>query len=823
MWAKIGWRRIEKTFHGWRHQQSVRLIFIQFTMIKSYIKIAGRHLAKNKVYSIINIAGLSVSLACAMLMVLYTKDEFSFDGFQKDLRDTYLIAIDVQNPDGSASDKMGLTSILHGPRFKESIPEIESFVRLNNRYREIKLNEQVHSQKVLEADSNFFWFFTFPLVKGNPYTALRDAHSIVLSEDMAIRHFGEGDPINQIVLFENEGVFIPYTVTGVAKRCPQNSSIQFDAVMPLREEEDDFGWVSVSYSTFVKLNKRSDTQAVRSKMQTVFESEAKEVIERVRAYGFTQSFHHQLQPFEDIHLSEEYKAEAGLTNAGSPIYSYILSGIAVFILIIACINFINLTIARSVKRAREIGIRKVVGGSRQQLMKQFLGESFLLCLLSFAGALLLAQLLLPVFNNLINKELSLSYLVDGKLISIYFFLLVVTGILAGFYPAMVLSRFDPIQTLYTRFSVSGKSYFQKALIVFQFSLATFMVIATLIVFMQFDYLTTKDLGYKNDNVVKVSRKELSHLEAKRFSEQLSGNTNIISISPQHHGMENGKINGDSLFHFTYEAVGENFLEMLGIKMIEGRNFEKQNSSDSANSVIVNQTFVKEAGWKNPIGQEVRMMDGAVRKVVGVAADYNYESLKKKIEPQLFSLAFNADYPFYEHLLIRIQPGSEADCIPFIEKTFKELFPMHPFSYQFYDEINLLSYQAESKWKTVILLSALLTIFIAGVGLFGLSILTAESKFKEIGIRKVLGAPLRSIIFALYKDHLSLIVLALVIAIPTSYYAGSIWLSAYPFRTEIGVSIFVVAGVFVIAIAGVTVSYQTIKTALLNPTDTLRTE
>ncbi|MFN9500098.1 MAG: ABC transporter permease [Chryseotalea sp.] len=792
-------------------------------MFASYFKIAIRYLGKNKTYSFINIAGLSVSLACAMLIILYAKDEFSFDKFHKDINTTYLVAIDVQNSDGSSADKMGLTSLLHGPRFKDNLPEVESFVRLNTTYLNIKLGEDINSQKVLEADSNFFSFFSFPLLKGNPQTALQNIHSVVISEDMALQHFGNDDALTKTIFLESNGTFVPYTVTGVSKRCQQNSSIQFDIVMPLIEKPDDLNWVSVSLSTFVKLNERNNSKVVSSKMQEVFEAESKEVMEQVRKYGFTQSFYHHLQPFNDVHLSQEIKAEAGLTNASSSIYSYILSGIALLILTIACINFINLTIARSAKRAKEIGIRKVVGGARQQLITQFLGESFLLCFLSFIAAIMLAQLLLPHFNNLVNKELSLVYLIDSQLIIIYLSLLTFTEFLAGFYPAIILSVYNPVQTLYAKFKLSGKNYLQKALILFQFSLATFMVIATAIVYMQFDFLTSKDLGYKPDYVVKVNKRKLTHQEAKIFSEALSKNANIVSLSPQHHGKENGKINTDSVFHFTYEAVNENFIDLFNIKIAQGRNFSANNISDSANSVIINQAFVKKAGWKEPIGKEVTMMDGAVRKVIGIVEDYNYESLKKTIEPQLFSLAFNVDYPFYQHLLIKIQPNSTSNVIPYIEKTFKELFPMHPFTYQFYDEINLLNYQMEAKWKQVILLSALLTIFIAGIGLFGLSILTVESKYKEIGIRKVLGASEKTIVFSLYKNHLTLIFLAFLIAIPSSYYAGSVWLNNYPYRIKIGLEIFIGAGLFVLTIAALTISYQTRKAALLNPVDSLRTE
>ena len=792
-------------------------------MILSYFKIALRYLAKNKIYSFINVAGLSLSLACVMLMILYTKDEFSFDKFHNDLRSTYLIGIDVRNPDGSSFDKMGLTSILHGPIFKDNLPEINSFVRLYNVYRDIKLGEDVNSQLILEADSNFFSFFTFPLLKGSPGTVLQHKHAVVISEDMAIRHFGSDDALNKTILFESNGTFMPYTVTGIAKRCPQNSSIQFDAVLPIRETNDEFAWVSTYVSTFVKLQDGSDPEAATSKIQKVFESESKEVMAQVRSYGFTQSFYHQLQPFAEVHLSQDFKAEAGLTRASNPIYSYILSGIAIFMLVIACINFINLTVARSAKRAREIGIRKVVGSGRKQLIVQFLGESFLLCILSFIGALVLTMLLLPLFNDLINKELSLSYLMDHKLIITYLLVLILTGLAAGFYPAIILSGYDPVQTLYSRFRLSKKNYLQKGLIVFQFAMATFMVVATMTVYLQFDYLTARDLGYQPDDVIKVSKRNLSYREAKIFDEELSKNPNVLSVSPQGHGSMNGKINGDSIMNFTYEAVDPNFLDLMKIQLLLGRNFSEDFPFDSANAVIINESFVRGSGWKEPIGQQVKMMDGTKSSVVGVVKDYHYESLKRTIEPQLFSLAFNPQNPFYHDILIRIQPNSESKSIPFIQATFKKLFPMHPYSYQFYNEINLKNYETESKWKQVILLSAILTIFIAGIGLFGLSILTAESRFKEMGIRKVLGASTAELVLTIYKSHLPLIFLALIIGMPIAFYGSNVWLNNYPYRIDLEISTFFGAGILVLLIAIATISFQTIKTASLNPVDSVRME
>lgn len=792
-------------------------------MVASYIKITLRFLAKNKAYSFINIAGLTLGLSCAMLMILYIKDELSFDKFHKDVWSHYIIAIEVQNADGSSFDKMALTGILQGPRFKDNLPEIESFVRLSSTYRDIKLGEGVNSQKILEADSNFFSFFDFPLIHGDSKTALQNIHSVVISEDVAIRHFGTDNAIDKTILFASEGGFIPYTVTGVSKRCPQNSSIQFEAVIPIQEIKTPTDWVNAYLATLVKVTPGSDIKFVSAKMQKVFENESKEAMEQVRSYGFTQSFQHKLLPFADIHLNQDFQALGGLTNASDPIYSYILSGIAAFILVIACINFINLSIARSVKRAKEIGIRKVVGGARLQLLGQFLGESFLLCIVSFIAAMLFAGLLLPVFNNLVNKELSLSYLADVKLISIYLSILFLTGLLAGFYPAIVLSGYHPTQILYSRFRLVGKNYRQRALIVFQFALATFMIISTITIYLQFEYLTTKDLGYEPDNVMKVTKRGLTPREAKMFNEELVKNSSILATSPQRHGIMNGKVNGDTIINFTYEAIGENFIDLFKIPVAQGRNFSQANTSDSANTVVINEAFAKKAGWREPIGQEVEMMDGTKKRVIGVVKDYNYESLKKLIEPQLFSLGFDPSDPTYEHLLIRIQPNSESTSISHIEQVFKKLFPMHPYSFQFYSDANLLSYQAEAKWKIVILISAFLTIFIAGIGLFGLSILTAESKFKEIGIRKVLGASVNTIVVAIYKEHLLLIALALLIAIPAAHYAATKWLGNYYYRIELGVGIFFAAGFLVTLIAVATVSYQTIRTALLNPVDTLRTE
>jgi putative ABC transport system permease protein len=706
-----------------------------------------------------------------------------------------------------------------------NLPEIHSFVRLAKSYSNIKLGEDVQSQEVLQADTNFFTLFSFPLLHGNLQTALNQPHSVVISQDMAIRHFGTEDALNKTILLEREGAYIPYIVTGVSKRCPQNSSIQFEMVLPLENEETNFDWVNLNVNTFFKLNNGSDANVVAVKMQKIFERESKEVMEQVRSYGFNQNFYHRLRPFTDVHLSQEFKAELALSNASNPLYSYILSGIATFILIIACINFVNLTIARSTKRAREIGIRKVVGSGRSQLIRQFLGESFLLCCFSFIGGLLLAQLLLPVLNDVVNKKLSLYYLIDSKLILAYVILLIVTGLLAGGYPAIVLSGYKPVQTLYNQFHLSGKNRFQKGLIVFQFALATVMIIGTMTIYNQFEFLTTKELGFDTENVVRLPKRNLSPTELKVFSEELTKNSSIILVAPQGHATMNVKINSDSIFNCIYETVDENFIKLFKIPVAMGRNFSPLFQSDSTKAVVVNESFVKMAGWLDPIGKQVSLFpfEGEKKVVIGVVNDYHYESIRNIIKPQLFVPVSDKKHGPYQQLLIRIKPNSEASSLPHIESTFKKLFPAIPYTYQFYNDLNLKNYEAESKWKKVILLSSLLTVFIAGIGLFGLSILTAERRCKEIGIRKILGATVNTIVFTLFKDLLSLISLSLIVAMPLAYYASSRWLESYPYRRELALETFIGAGVLVLIIGLTTISYQTIKTALMNPVATLKRE
>jgi putative ABC transport system permease protein len=801
-------------------------------MIKNYFKIALRNLASNKIYSFINIAGLSIGLACAMLIILYVKDEVSYDRFHKNVNNIYRITTQGIDKNGVKGRKDPNTGYLQGPRFAENVPDIKYFVRVQSGNENIKTGTEVKDQDLLYVDSSFFDVFSFPLVSGDRHTCLQDPSSVVLSEDAAKKQFGTTDAVGKMIMLKDDSVFVAHKVTAVAKKCPQNSSIKFDVLLPIRESKEDASnsknWFNFFLNTFVVFDPHTNVHAVESKMNKFYSQDSRDAITSLRAkFGDdvdNWKSIYLLQPFLDMHMSTKLPAQNGLSDSSNPMYSYILSGIALFVLLIACINFVNLTVARSVKRAKEIGIRKVVGGDRRQLIIQFLGESFLLCIIAFALAIGLVQLILPVFNDLSNKSLALYYLFDVKLIAGYILLFILTALLAGFYPALVLSGYKPVQTLYSHFNLTGKNYLQKSLVVLQFALASFLIIATLTIYKQFNFLTTQKLGYDDTNIVRVNKGFKSHDEAWLFKNELLKDQNIINVAPRNSGRWGtvAKLSNDSTMQFEYETVDESFLPMLKIPLTQGRNFSPDFPSDSGNSVLVNESFVKQAAWKNPIGQTVNFWYNNNKKytVIGVVKDYHYSSLNEKIGPELFTTKKDNNYGT---VYIKIKPNTAAASLKTIQKVFKQLFPLTPYGYTFMNEENRKNYEAEAKWKQIMLFGAILTIFISCIGLFGLSVLSAEKRTKEIGIRKVLGATVNRVVTILSKDFLKLVCISLIIAIPAAWLAANKWLQNYPYRILLNWWLFASAGILVILIALITISFQAIKAAIANPVKSLRTE
>jgi putative ABC transport system permease protein len=792
-------------------------------MFKNYFKTALRNLSHNKIYSFINIGGLGIGLACAMLIILYVKDEVSYDRFHEKAKQIYLVVAKGHFNHGPNmfSNYLSVSGYLQGPKFKAAIPEIEGFVRYQGNHLDIKHGTDIESLGVTYVDSNFFSVFSFPLLKGNPKTALLNPHSVVLSEDMAKKQFGSIDVLGKTMLIKNNDVFQPYTITGISKTCPQNSSIKFDILLPINvpaeEESKVDNWSSFFLGTFVMLSPNADLKSVEAKMKKTYERDAADLIKKNK--DPESNFTYLLQPFTDIHLNKEIPNQ--LSDASNPIYSYILSGIALLILLIACINFINLTVARSLSRAKEIGIRKISGGYRGQLVAQFLGESFLLCFVAFVFAIMLVSWLLPIFSELSNKALKISYLFDVKLVITYIGLFLTTGLLAGFYPAIVLSKYNPAQTLYGRFQLAGKNYLQKTLVVLQFSFASFLIMATLVISSQFNFLTMEKLGYDDSNLVLVNKMGLSENEARLLKAELLKYPGIVDMTAKNtwYSGTSGKVNADKDIQFSYETIDENYLPLLKIPLMKGRNFSRDMFSDSNHSVMVNENFVKQAGWKNAVGQQIDFWEKKYT-VIGVVKDYHAEPMSQAIEPKVFlklpSFWMGTAY-------IKIRPDNKPATLQYIEKTFKSLFPTSPYSYNFKDLENKKNYESEARWKQIMLFGALLTIVVSCVGLFGLSVLSAEKRTKEIGIRKVLGASVNSIVSILSKDFLALVSISLLISIPLTWMAASKWLQNYPYRITLGWSVFAMGSLFVIIIAITTVSFQAIKAAVANPAASLRSE
>lgn len=798
-------------------------------MKRNYFLVAWRNLTRNKVYSLINITGLSIGLACCMLIILYSKDEVSYDRFHKNIGNIYRVTVTESDKDGIVQRHDGNTGMMPGPAFKKSIPEIKSFVRLQSEQIAVKVGNEIFDQEGLYVDENFFSIFSFPLKEGNPSTALHDMYSVVLNEQVAKKFFGTASCLGKIISLPtgNNGSFENFTVSGIVPPSPQNSSIKIQLLLPiqlnLREGRADNQWINFFLNTFVVLHPDADVKAVTEKFNKVYAREAAtQVKEASEQYGITTTFQYGMQPFTDMHLSTVFKAQNGLKDSSNPVYTKILAGIAVFMLLIACINFINLTVARSLKRAREIGIRKVIGGDRRQLIAQFLGESFVLSFFAFLLAIGLVILVLPLFNQVANKALAFTYLLDYGLITGYAALFVLTAFLAGFYPALVLSGFKPVQTLYNRMPLTGKNYLSKGLVIFQFSLTTFLIIATITVYSQFNFLTQFDLGYNDQHLVSVPASRMKADKVAVFRRELMRHKGIEAVAVRQQGnwTTTARIEGKDIL-FDLEVVDSAYLPVLNIPIVEGRNFSGTFPSDAEHSVLVNEAFMKKAGWKDLQHREVDFFyDSLKYQVVGVVKDHHFESLTSEIRPQLFIM-----HPRYEYgeLLVKIKPANTAASLKHIEKVFKAQLPFVPWQYQFKDAANAEQYAQEQQWKQIISFAAILTIFISCIGLFGLATLAAEKRVKEIGIRKVLGASAGSIAAMLSNSFLKLVCIAAAVAFPFAWWVMNSWLQNYPYRVQLNAWMFVLALILVATIALCTISFQAVKAAIANPVKSLRTQ
>jgi len=800
-------------------------------MFSNYFKIAWRNLLRNKIFSVIKILGLSIGLTVCMLIFLYTKDEVSYDQFQENKTQLYRIVQDWQMGKEPAKT-IGTTNGVMGETFAKEIPEVQQFVRVNGMAVTVKKNNDVFTENPLFVDDNFFSVFTFPLIEGNKRTALQDPHSVILSKDMAKKYFGTTDVTGKVMQIKLDTAFENFTISAVAENAPLNSTLKTDMLLPYKFFEkynSNTDWIGGSLNTFLLLSQTANVPTVINKMQAIYDKNTKDKIAKAeQEQGMAIKIKLGLQPLTAIHLSTKAGPDNGMSDGSNPAYSYILTCIAVFILIIACINFINLAVAQSLKRSKEIGIRKVVGSTRKQLIKQFLIESFLVSLIAFVIAIILTIAILPFFNELANKKLSLSYLSDWYLYAGYFLLLLVTSFIAGFYPSLVLSAFQPVKVLYSKQKLLGKNYLTRGLIVLQFALAIFLIIGTIAINSQLNFLLHADLGYDSKNLVKMDipiNKTSDRLPAV-FKNELRNKPGIISVAARHRGrsISGAKVDGKQI-EIENNKIDNNYLTTFKILIIRGRNFSPDYPSDSMNSVIVNESFVKEAGWKldDAVGKTIGFGEshgGRNATVIGVVKDYHFLSLKKKITSEVFTMEpdFN-----YGEIWVKINPKDVPQTLALLEKTFKKLVPYFPYSYQFMDDVNAKNYETETKWKQIISIASTLFIFISCIGLLGLVILSIEQRTKEIGIRKVLGAAVSRIIVLISKEFLILISIAFIVAVPVGYYFVNRWLQNFAYRINISWWMFALAGLLVIAVALLTMSFQAIKAAIANPVKSLRTE
>ncbi|MCI0692140.1 ABC transporter permease [candidate division KSB1 bacterium] len=806
-------------------------------MLKNYLKIAWRNLLRQKLYAFINIFGLAIGLAFCALIFLYVRDELTFDRFHEQRDQIYRVYKAYYNPDGSNDRNDVWLPMPLGPAMRADLPEVEQYVRFQQRQYFVKAGTEAVKDEIVFADASIFEVFTFPLLRGEPKTALADLNNVVLSEKMARKYFGDTDPTGQRLGIRLSDRFEDFIVTGIAKEAPGNSSIRFDILVPFSRvmlldagAADQWGWNS--YFTFVQVKENTVMADLEEKLiafrAKYFPNEVQKLRNEGRWSGDGIPVRYHLQPLTDIHLNTQI--DGGLTPPSNPSYSYILGSIALGVLLIACINFMTLAIGRSASRAREIGLRKVVGAPRTQLMRQFWGEAILLSCLALAIGIGLAELLLPVFNDLAGKTLRFDYVSNADTLLALLFLVLGTGLVAGSYPALLLSRIQPVETLKNRLKLGGSNVVTRLLVVLQFTLSVFLIVSTFVMLRQLRYIQSKDLGFDKEQVVVIPLQGLDGQRVLRlFQNELGNRRDIAGVTGISNAFAWGtyrqgfKHKGEEKAVYIY-GVESNFLDVLGMDLVAGRNFDPKRVTDSTHAVIINEAMARDFGWSDPVGQVVSGLfeDKPWRNptVIGVVKDFNFRSLHNPVEPMFISLGMNNTIYF---MLVRIRPGDMAGALAALRIAWEKVAPEVPFTYNFLDDDLDRQYQSEQRWGRIVGYASLFAIMVACLGLFGLAALTVAGRTKEIGIRKVLGASITSVTTLISKNFAWLVFIGIVLAVPAAYFTMSQWLEGFAYRIDIGWWVFVFAGGIALLIALLTVSAQAIKAALANPVEALRYE
>lgn len=801
-------------------------------MLKNYFKIAFRNILKHKFFAGINMLGMTIGITACLLIILYVTDELSYDRFHEKANSIYRVGLyakiagqDIQTANTCPPMAQALVA---------EIPDIAEATRLDF-YADktiIRNDDKVFTEElVLYADSNFFNFFSFKLLEGDPLTVLKEPNSIVLTEQLAVKYFGKEEPVGKLLTLGNDNV--TYKVTGIAADCPSNSHIQFNALLSAsssRQLRSD-RWLNNFLYTYFVLHEKGNMENIKAKFNELVLKYVGPEVERFMGVSIKQleeqggNYGYFTTKFTDVHLRSEARDE--LTPGGNITYVYFFSAIAVLIIVIACINFMNLSTARSAGRAKEVGLRKTLGSLRAQMVAQFLTESMLYSFVAVILSVIACYSLLPYFNLLSGKEMDMSALLQPSFFIGIAALIVLVGIIAGSYPAFYLTSFNAVEVLKGKIRAGMKSKgVRSTLVIFQFSISIFLIIFTAVVYQQLRFMQDRDMGIDKHNVIILQNTDRLERNREAFKETLAKQTGILSASYTNNtfpGVNNTtvfKSAGEDQDHImgVYFADYEH-MDVMRFRLKEGRYFSRDFPSDST-AILLNEAAVKEFGFTDPLQEEV-IQNGQNNnqpfKVIGVFSDFNFETLRDQVRPLAIRLG-----GIENQLMVRYE-GKSSETISLIENLWKQMAPSEPFEYTFLDENFDDLFRAEQRMSAIFSVFSGLAIFVAGLGLFALAAFTIEQRTKEIGIRKVMGASVFNLTLLLSREFTMLVLMAFVPAAALGWWVVNTWLQGFAYRIEVSPLIFVASGVAAIAIAWLTVGFQSVRAATSNPVQSLRYE
>ncbi|MYF17261.1 MAG: FtsX-like permease family protein, partial [Gemmatimonadetes bacterium] len=774
---------------------------VEMSLFSSYLKTAIRNLAKHRIYSAINIIGMAIGLAFCILTFLFVHNEWTYDTFHKNADHIHRVYVKGQNEWIS-----GHTPGPLGPAIAEAFPDMQT-VRFASHNGKIGTENRVFEAQLGFTDPNFLDIFSFPILRGGPSRILQDKYSVLITEKTAQKYFNKTNPIGEVLPIQHGKEIQNYTITGIVQNVPNNSTLQFDVLLPFEQSGFEDKWNSYMVSTFMMLPQNVHPNSLEQQFPRwtkIWWDEDREV-------------QLKLQPLTKMHFDQNLWTD-GRSN---PVYTYVLSGIALLVLFIACVNFITLTLGRQAMRAREVGLRKVVGAGRMQIANQFIGESLLLIAIALIASIAIAELALPTFNNLAGKSLSMSDGLNATTLAFLILLVSLVSITAGGYPALILSRLQPTQIIASRLQMKTGNRFGKALIIFQFALSICLIITTLMMGKQLTFLRTQPLGYQTEHVITISTYELRK-ENKTlpivFRDLLQDNPSVISMTWLDHSLNS---NMGSRTYISYDESPEHLVEnisidydlfkTLDIKLAAGREYDRDFPTDAKEAILVNKALVKKFGIEDPIGKTIKRGTSWSQTIIGVVRDFHFSSLHRKIAPAILPL-----YTGHWSLWVRIRPEDMPGTIAFIKEQWEKVAPHHAFRFSFLDENIGRQYHKEERWNLMIQYATGFAIFIAALGAFGLAALATARRTKEIGIRKVLGASQTQILSLLSREFVLYIALSSLIAFPIAYYATNQWLQTFAYRTELGIGTFLLGSVALFLIVLTTVTTQTLKAARANP-------